>query len=130
MRRGLTGLSPNAPTADATSEAIFASLTGLRDVPRELASDLAKLPEGRPILILRLPGDVLSALPAYMVAYQSMPRPAVIRELQIADSAAAVEEVRRSFAAVVFVRQQPPSAFPAGRKFGSSFAVVPLGEMP
>ncbi len=130
MRRGIAGLRPHGPTADATSETIFASLTGQRDVPRRLAAELARLPEGRPVLILRPPNDFLSALPAYMVAYQSMPRPAVIRELQIVDSAAAVEELRRSFAAIVFVRQSPPPAFPAGQQFGSSFTFVPLGVSP
>jgi hypothetical protein len=126
MRGRIAGLQPHRAGADATSEAILGSLTGEREVPRRLAAELARLPHARPVLILRPPGDVLTSLPAYMVAYEAMPRATLIREARLGDSAAAVEEMRRNFSAVVFVGQAPPAAFPAGRKFGGSLVFVPL----
>lgn len=129
-RRGIAGLPPRRSSPEATSEAILATLTQERDVPERLASSLAALPEGAPVLILRPPNDVLTALAAYMVAYQTLPRPALIREARLADSSAAVEELRRKFAAVVFVGQTPPAAFPDGRQFGRAFTLVPLASSP
>ncbi len=125
-RRGIAGLRPAGASPDATSEAIFAALTGERAVPRRLSEEFAALTADRPVLILRPVNDVLTALPAYLVAYQAMPRPALIREVRLGDSAAAVEEMRKKFAAIVFVGQQAPKAFPPGRAFGSSFFFVPL----
>lgn len=126
MRRGITGLRPAGVSPDATSEAIFASLTGERDVPRRLSEEFAALQADRPVLILRPVNDVLTALPAYLVAYQAMPRPALIREARLGDSAAVVEEMRKKFGAIVFVGQRPAKAFPPGRAFGRSFVLVPL----
>jgi hypothetical protein len=126
LRGRAPGLPHHRAGADATSEAILGSLTGEREVPRRLAAEFAALPRERPVLILRPPGDVLTTLPAYLVAYEAMPRLALIREARLGESPGAVEELRKSFAAVVFVGQAPPAAFPAGRKFGRSFVFVPL----
>jgi len=128
--KGIAGMAPNERSSDATSEAIFASLTGEREASRRFVEELAALPERGALLILRPPNDVLTALPAYMAAYLAMPRPAVIRELRVADTGAVVEELRKNFVAVVFVGQKPPAAFPPGRKFGRSLALVPLVSSP
>lgn len=130
MRYGIAGLPPHRASADATSEAILATLTQERDVPAKLAKSMASLPEGAPILILRPPNDVQTALAAYMVAYQALPRPTLIREAVLTDSSAAVEELRKKFAAVVFVGQAPPAAFPPGRSFGRAFTWVRLVSAP
>jgi hypothetical protein len=126
MQREGVASRPMRCVADVSAEAILASLTGERDVPRRLVEEMAKLPAERPLLILRPVQDVRTSLPAYLVAHQAMPRPALIREARLADSAAAVAEMRKRFAAVIFVGQSPPTAFPAGRSFGDSFVFVPL----
>lgn len=130
MRRGISGLPPRQCAPDATSEAILATLTQERDVPARLATAMAALPDGAPVLILRPPHDVFTALAAYMVAYQAMPRPALIREATLSGSPAAVEELRRKFGAVVFVGQSPPPAFPRGTSYGRAFDFVPLARSP
>lgn len=61
-----------------------------------------------------------------MLAYEFCNRHPVIRELQVADSPAAVEELRKLFAAVFFVGQAPPAAFPPGQRFGAMIVLVPL----
>lgn len=126
MRRGIAGLPPRETAADASSEAILSSLTGEREVPRRLMRELAKLPADGAVLVLRPPNQILTSLPAYMAAYHALPRQVLIREVQIADSPAAVEELRKNFAAVVFVGSEPPVAFPPGLRFGTSFVFVPL----
>ena len=126
MQRRLWGLPPNRVSADATSEAIFASVTNERDVPQRLAAEIAKLPPDRPLLVLQPRDNFLTSLPSLMIAYELGQRPVVIRELQMTDSPAAVAELRKLFAAVVFVGQRPPAAFPSGQSFGPGIFFVPL----
>ena len=126
VSRRLWGLPPNRLAADASSEAIFASITAEREVPRRLAAEIGKLPSDRPLLVLQPKGGFFTKLPSYLVAYEASPRGALIREAQLSESPGAVAELRKTFAAVVFVGQAPPASFPAGERFGDSFVFVPL----
>jgi hypothetical protein len=126
MRGQIAGLPPNRAGADATSEAIFASWANEREVPRRLAAEIAKLPPERPLLVLQPRDNFFTSLPSYLIAYEASPRPVVIRERQVADSPNAVAELRRHFAAVIFIGQAAPAAFPPGKKFGEAICFVPL----
>ncbi len=124
--RGFAGLAPNGRSPDASSEAIFALLTNEREVPRRLLEVVAKLPSDRGLLVLQPRENLTTSLPSMMLAYALCHRPVVIREAALTDTPAAVEELRKIFAAVIFVGQNPPSSFPPAQHFGLAIALVPL----
>ena len=124
--RDFGGLAPNGRTPDASSEAIFATLTKEREVPRRLLEAVAKIPSDRPLLVLQPRENLTTSLPSMMLAYVLCHRPVVIREAALTDTPAAVEELRKVFGAVIFVGQNPPSSFPPAQRFGAAITLVPL----
>lgn len=124
--RSFVGLAPNGRTPDASSEAIFATLTREREVPRRLLEVMATIPSDRPLLVLQPRENLTTSLPSMMLAYALSHRPVVIREAALTDTPAAVEELRKVFGAVIFVGQNPPSSFPPAQHFGAAIALVPL----
>lgn len=122
----LEGLPPHRIAPDATSEAIFATLTHEREVPQQLAAEMAPLPPDRPVLILRPRENLFAVLPSLMLAYELAPRPSVVREAELTDTEATAAELRRVFGAIFFVGQKPPAVFPVTREFGGWIFFAPL----
>ena len=95
-------------------------------MPRRLREVVAKFPADRPLLVLQPRENLLTSLPSMMLAYALCHRPVVIREAELTDTPAVVEELRKVFAAVIFVGQRPPPSFPPAQQFGPTIALVPL----
>lgn len=130
LRRPTVGIghAPRHLAPDASAEALFASSLGESDMPARLGAALEKLPPGRPVLLLYDAAQSGALVPKTLVQYTAWPRQIVPRELRLNDSAAALQQVREHFCAVIFLGQRPPAAFPSGQRFGNGLILVPLGS--
>ena len=86
---------------------------------------LAKLPAGRPILVVALPNQMAGAMTADMVSYLAWPRPAVV-SMDAEQSKQLMKGFRERYAAVCLCYMPPPPpSFPQGKLFGPALRFIP-----
>jgi hypothetical protein len=115
--------------SDSTVNTILQQTLDEREAAGAIEQWLAKLPAGRPILIVAAPKDPVQKMPAAMTAdtisYLAWPRPVVITT-EMEEARGLMQGFRERYAAIgLCYMPPPPPSFPPGKLFGPALRFIP-----
>lgn len=119
---------------DSTVNTILEQTLDQREAAAAITQWLAKLPEGRPILVIAAPQDpaqtMVAALTADTISYLAWPRPVVV-SIDADEGRKLMSGFRERFAAVGLCYMPPlPPSFPPGKLFGPALRFIPSEPVP
>jgi hypothetical protein len=104
------------------------------EAAREITQWLAKLPAGRPILVVAAPEQpaltMSAAITAQAISYLAWPRP-VVMSTDSEEAKGLMKGFRERYAAVGLCHMPPPPpGFPQGKLFGPALRFIPSAPVP
>ena len=99
------------------------------EAARAISEWLARLPEGRPILVVAPPKHMAAAITADTVSYLAWPRPVVV-STDPEQTKDLMKGVRERFAAVGLCYMSAPPGFTQGKLFGPALRFIPSEPVP